>query len=73
MKYSYDGEEIEYLPPWDEKPMNREETEVLFARLAVALVAVTLRAGERALVEDEMDVLKFAVEVLSPPWLRAMP
>lgn len=73
MKFDYRGRVVEYVPPWGETPANREEMEMGFNRLALALAICAQRAATRALEPDEIDVLNFAVEAIAPGEVEPLP
>jgi hypothetical protein len=73
MKFEYHGRIVEYVPLWGQEPASKEEMELGFARLAMALAVCAQRAAVRALEEDELDVLNYAVEVIAPGAVEPLP
>lgn len=73
MNFEYRGRIVEYIPPWGQEPESREQMEHGFAQLALALAVCAQRAAVRALTEDEIDVVNFAVEAIAPGAVEPLP
>ena len=73
MKFTYRDREVEYLPPWGQQPESKEQMELEFNRLAMAVAICAQRAAVRVLEQDEIEVLEYAVTVIAPGEVEPVP
>lgn len=61
-----DGEEMEYLPPWNTPVPAGDELDIEIAKLGMALEALAVIATQRQLVGEEIEVIEFAASTMGP-------